>query len=132
MKPELPPGYGGPEYDRLMGELCRRLQEIGMGGVAALPHLYYLERLVKHGVLLKPAGVRFRRGEFKACHRNVQRLARAGERRAYGLALCGPLWIEHSWLVSPDGYVIETTLRDKRVTYFGIVSRRPVRVSKAR
>lgn len=119
--------YAGPEHDRLFSTLRRRLLKIGGRGVIPGPHVFDLERLVARGVLLRPSGVRLRFGEMKECHRNVERLAQLGERRAYGMALCAALgaWMEHSWLVAPDGFVIETT--ERRDAYFGIVSRRPVR-----
>jgi hypothetical protein len=125
-------GYGGPVYRPLWRKLRRRL--LAAGGVECFgprPHLCNLERLLSRGVFLTPAGVRSRIGRKADCHGNVRRLARIGERRAYGLTLAGTRWLEHSWLVAPDGCFIETTLfQHPSTNYFGIVSRCPVRVEK--
>jgi hypothetical protein len=65
-------------------------------------------------VLLRPGSAQ------NACHRNVARLARTGEARAwcYGYALFGTTWHEHSWGLGFRAELIETTLPARR--YYGI------------
>lgn len=100
-----------------------RLEEIG-GTKLVLPLWWdeHVPHLTRHGVAFDCDQIVFSHGgETSGCHRNVSRLYLDQEIAAiatgYGLTLDDGMWRQHTWGVSDDGLVVETTVH--RDAYFG-------------
>jgi len=110
----------GSLYAQLQDKL---LSEIG-GDALVLAYGYpepTLAALQKSGRNYSAKGARMVPGLSRQCHRNAVRLVLSDPART---AVCGyalsddGAWREHSWALSPDGKVLETTR--PRIAYFGI------------
>jgi hypothetical protein len=78
-------------------------------------------RLLERGQCWSGKGARFTPMRFQECHVNSYLLMLAGLGQiATGYAVTNNgLWVRHSWVITPVGGIIETTVR--RTTYFGAV-----------
>jgi hypothetical protein len=111
-----------PEIQSLCGHL------LGIGGkmvcVDFREDRALCEALVEHGLTIPSGHVEIRRGERNRCHANselVWSADKAKHRIATGFALAeDQMWRRHSWVVTTDGTIIETTTHPW-TAYFGIV-----------
>lgn len=80
-----------------------------------------LKELLERGRLFSTDGIRLHEMRYK-CHVNVARLYHfsfKGEKIATGWGLSDDgLWRQHSWLVTSDGKIVETTVL--RLMYYGV------------
>lgn len=80
-----------------------------------------LKELLERGRLFSTDNIRLHEMRYK-CHVNVARLYHfsfKGEKIATGWALSDDgLWRQHSWLMTSDGKIVETT--EVRLTYYGV------------
>ena len=80
-----------------------------------------VERLMERGKFWKGRGSTFRKMRSNQCHGNSVCLMKEGVgsvANGYALSPDG-LWRQHSWIVTPDGGIVETTVR--RAAYYGVI-----------
>jgi hypothetical protein len=80
-----------------------------------------LTNLIKRGVIMAGKGAMRRRGKPVNCHCNASELWIDGLARictGYTMGRDG-LWRQHSWGLTTQGQIIETT--ERRIAYFGFV-----------
>jgi hypothetical protein len=105
--------------------LCSHL--LGMGGDRVAVPLNedrgFCEALMNVGKVTSYKKLRTKNGEERECHKNSATLWLSNSTKyriatGYGLSDDG-VWRRHSWIMTVDGNLIETTVR--RDLYFGIV-----------
>jgi|ERR1035437_1684429 hypothetical protein len=117
------------ETDPAWEELEKRLLKIG--GLRVVPNGYipkyehqpFLEELLERGQVMGPTN-KMMKGRDSQCHSNSAELFLRNMdkcRFASGLSLTGDdgYWRTHSWLVTRNGKIIETT--EKRLRYYGVI-----------
>jgi len=107
---------------QLFAELAERIQAVAGGTQLVIPPAPGddLVALIAAGSVMDASKVEHRPGRPSSCHLNTAARAALGQcHPATGYALNGTTWREHSWGVTADGTIIETT--EPRDAYFGIV-----------
>jgi hypothetical protein len=106
--------------------LAVRLAQPAGGQVLVIPagHEPHLREIYTAGVLMDAARARQFPGATSRCHSNVAARFALGQCAfATRYALNDGIWRQHSWGVTDDGEILETTA--PREAYFGIVLDRP-------
>jgi hypothetical protein len=113
-----------PGYRGAWDALSRRL--LAVAGELVVPPMVFeglIVELVEDGHSFSPDGALFIAGEASRCHDNAAELVRNAQARylatGYALSVDG-LWRQHSWGVTGEGVVVETT--EERVAYFGVLT----------
>lgn len=108
----------------LLKKLEKKLLRFGGSGVAIMRE-HHLERLLKHGALMRAARALVVEGEPNQCHHNAGRYWLGDtERRKivtgyYLFDGHGDCWRQHSWVVE-GGRLVECTTKEPAKFYFGV------------
>jgi hypothetical protein len=81
------------------------------------------ERLLKRGQLIPAIAIQAQPGKTSECHANSARLWKQNRKTykivtGYALSAHDNMWRQHSWLIQPDGHIVETT--ESRFMYYGM------------
>lgn len=87
----------------------------------------YAENILNHGELFCPEKLFCLDMPLGQCHQNVANVFKNNENQdgdrlftGYTQQYSGGGWMQHSWIVDKDGFVVESTSRDDYPQYFGI------------